>query len=287
MLFFVAGITGHVGGATARHLLQAGHQVRGLVRNPQKAEEWAKQGVEVRQGDFGDAAAVAGALEGVEGAYLMLPPFFTPSPGFPEAQALVDSYREALRRVPSSRVVALSSVGSEKSSGLGLITSTHLLEEGLRDLPFPVAFVRAGSFFENYAYAVQAAASGWFDSFLTPTDRAFPMVATEDIGKEVAQLLTGEWSGNKIVELGSRLSADDVATALSEVLGQPVRARAIPREQWTATLEAQGMPAAFIGPYVEMEDGLLSGWIDFGVAGTEAVAGTVTLAEFFAKVKNG
>jgi len=286
MSFLVAGITGNVGGATARHLLQAGHKVRGLVRNPQKAEKWAKQGVEIIQGDFGDSADVAEALQGVEGAYLMLPPFFTPSPGFPEAQTLVDSFVEALRKAPPPRLVALSSVGSEKTGGLGLITSTHLLEQGLGDLPFPTAFVRAGSFFENYAYAVKAAASGWFDSFLAPPDRAFPMVATEDIGTEVARLLTGSWSGKKIIELGSRLSADDVAKALGGVLGQPVQARAIPRDQWAAVLEAQGMPPAFIAPYLEMEDGLNSGWIDFGVAGTEPVAGTVTLAEFFARVKN-
>ena len=82
------------------------------------------------------------------------------------------------------------------------------------------------------------------------------------------------------------MCADDVAKALGGVLGQPVQARAIPRDQWAAVLEAQGMPPAFIAPYLEMEDGLNSGWIDFGVAGTEPVAGTVTLAEFFARVKN-
>ena len=79
-MFFVAGITGQVGGATARRLLKGGHAVRALARDPQKAAAWAQQGVDVRQGDFNDAAAVAAALEGVEGAFLMLPPILTPDP---------------------------------------------------------------------------------------------------------------------------------------------------------------------------------------------------------------
>ena len=78
-----------------------------------------------------------------------MPPIQTPSPDFREAKAVIASYVEALRQSPPPKLVALSSMGSEKTSGLGLITSTHLMEEALRDLPFPAAFVRAGSFYEN------------------------------------------------------------------------------------------------------------------------------------------
>ncbi|AUX40084.1 uncharacterized protein SOCE26_014810 [Sorangium cellulosum] len=47
-----------------------------------------------------------------------------------------------------------------------------------------------------------------------------------------------------------------------------VRARAIPREQWEASLAAQGMPPGFIRPFVEMEDVYNAGWIAFGVPGS-------------------
>ena len=36
-MYLVMGITGKVGGATARHLLKQGKQVRALVRNREKA----------------------------------------------------------------------------------------------------------------------------------------------------------------------------------------------------------------------------------------------------------
>ena len=283
-MFFVSGITGHVGGATARLLLAQGHGVRTLARDPQKAAAWVERGVDVRRGDFNDAGAVAAALEGVAGAYLMMPPV-APSPGFPEAKAVVASFRAALHEAPPPRLVLLSSVGSEKPHGLGNITATHLLETALADVPFPTAFVRAGSFLENYTFALHTAASGWLDTYLMPTDRAVPMIATADIGHEVARLLVGGWSGRKIVELGSRLSPDDLARALGEVLGRPVEARAIPRERWTASLEAQGMKPGTTGAFEEMEDGFNSGWIDFGVPGAEAVAGTTTPVEVFAQAK--
>lgn len=50
-MFRVMGITGNVGGATARHLLAQGKKVRALVRDREKAVDWAKQGVELVDGD--------------------------------------------------------------------------------------------------------------------------------------------------------------------------------------------------------------------------------------------
>lgn len=284
-MYLITGITGHVGGAAARKLLEQGKKVRALVRNPQKAAEWVVQGVELVQGDWNDAQAIASALRGVEGAYLMMPPTQTPSPGFPEAKAIVASYQDALRKSPPPKLVVLSSMGSEKSSGLGLITSTHLLEEGLKGLPFPVAFVRAGSFYENYLFGLQAAQGGTLPIFYDPTDRKLPMIATEDIGAEVAKLLTTEWTGLRIIELGSLVSSDEMAAQLGEVLGREVKAQAVPRQAWAPALEGMGLPKGSTWAYEEMIEGVNSGWITFGVKGTEHVEGTTSAKQVFAAAK--
>lgn len=285
-MFFVSGITGKVGGAAARRLLEEGHAVRALVRDPQKAAEWSQEGVELRQGDLTDATTVAAALEGVEGAFVMQPTPVAVAPGFLEARAINAGLREALHRSTPPRLVALSSVGSQHTSGLGNITQTHLMEKALGDVPCLTAFVRAGAFIDNNVGALERASStGWFDSFLQPTDRTFPMIAAVDIGREVARLLVGNWSGKKIVELGSPVSPDDLASAMGEALGRPVQARPIPRERWKATLEAMGLPKDKTGPWEEMQDGFNSGWIDFGVPGAEPVAGTVTPAQVFEQAR--
>ena len=44
-MYFIAGITGHVGGAATRQLLAGGKQVRTLARTPSKAKDFASQGV--------------------------------------------------------------------------------------------------------------------------------------------------------------------------------------------------------------------------------------------------
>ena len=282
-LFFVSGITGKIGGAAARQLLQQGHGVRALVRDPQKAAEWSEQGVEVRLGDLTDAKALASAMQGVQGAFLIQPTPMGVSSDFPQAKALNTSFVAALAHTPPPRLVVLSSVGSEQTSGLGNITQTHLLETELRDLPFPTAFVRAGALLENFLGSVERAAStGWFDSFLQPTDRPIPMVATADVGAEIARLLVEGWDGKRIVEVGTLTTPDEIARALSQVLGKPIQARPVPRENWTQTAAKMGLAPDQIGNWEEMEDGFNSGWIHFGVPGTETVTGTTSPAQVFA-----
>jgi uncharacterized protein YbjT (DUF2867 family) len=281
-MFLVTGITGKVGGATARHLLNKGKQVRALVRDPAKAAGWAAKGVELVQGDWIDPEALARALNGVEAAYLMMPPIQTPSRDFREAKAVIASYKQALAKSAPPRLVVLSSMGSEKSSGLGLITSTYLLEQALANEPFPVAFVRAGSFFENYLFGLQAAQGGTLPIFYAPTDRKLPMIATEDIGAEIAKLLTTQWTGKRIIELASLVSADDLAAALGHALGRDVKAQAIPRQAWAGALQQMGMPAGGTWAFEEMVDGVNSGWIGLGVEGTERIEGTTSAKDVFA-----
>jgi uncharacterized protein YbjT (DUF2867 family) len=222
------------------------------------------------------------ALNGVEGAYLMMPPIQAPSRDFREAKAVIASYKEALAKSAPPRLVVLSSMGSEKSSGLGAITSTHLLEQALGNEPFPVAFVRAGSFFENYLFGLQAAQGGTLPIFYAPTDRKLPMIATEDIGAEIAKLLTTEWTGKRFIELGSMVSADDLAAALGQALGRDVKAQAIPRQAWAGALEQMGLPAGGTWAFEEMVDGVNSGWIGLGVEGTERIEGTTSARNVFA-----
>jgi uncharacterized protein YbjT (DUF2867 family) len=284
-MFLVTGITGHVGGAAARRLLTMGKQVRGLVRDEAKASAWSARGVELVQGEWQDAAALARALDGVEGAYLMMPPLQTPSRDFREAKALVAIYREALAKSTPGKVVALSSLGADRTSGMGLITAAHLLEQALGDVACPVACVRAGSFFENYLFGLDAAQGGTLPLFYAPTDRKLPMVATEDIGAEVAKLLTSDWTGRRIVELGSMVSPDELAAELGEALGRDVHAQSVPREAWTGALEQMGLPKGGTWAYEEMIEAVNSGWLRFGVEGTEKVKGSTRAREVFEAAK--
>jgi uncharacterized protein YbjT (DUF2867 family) len=283
-MFFIAGITGHVGGAAARQLLAKGKHVRTLLRTPEKAKAFADQGVEIQQGNLNDADALARALNGVEGAFLLMQPTMTPPPDFSDAKESLASYTAALAKAPVPRLVALSSMGSEKTENLGNITATSMMERAFSNLPFPTAFVRAGSFYENYANALSTAQhTGKYFSF-QPVDFPFPAVGSIDIGKLVAELLLSEWTGKKYVELGSLTTANEMAVAVSKEVGREVQAQAVPRQAWAETLQQFGLPQGSTGPYEQMMESINKGWIAFGQPGTEPVPATQTPEEFFAKV---
>ena len=118
-----------------------------------------------------NAAAIERALKGVDGAFVMLPTIWAPSPDFKEAKGVIANYVEALTKAAPPRVVGLSSMGANRTSGLGMITALSLLEQGFRKLTSPTAFVRAGGFFENFLYGLHVAQGGTLPVYYNPTNR--------------------------------------------------------------------------------------------------------------------
>jgi NAD(P)H dehydrogenase (quinone) len=281
-MYAVMGITGNVGGAVARTLLAKGEKVRGIVRNPEKAAEWQKLGAELFKADYDDVDALTAAFTGVAGVFVMVPPNFAPAPGFAETKTTLKVLHEALSRALPPKAVYLSSIGAEQASGLGLITSSHLLEETMGDLPFSQAFLRPGWFFENSAGDVASARNeGKIRFQLHPLDRKFPLVATADIGNVGAETLPQSWTGIRHIEVAGPegYSPLDIADAFADAVGIPVEAIAVPREQWETLWVSQGMPEGRTAPRAEMVEGFNSGWIHFDVSGTEHMEGATPLRE--------
>src|ERR1700722_5352717 len=80
MMFAITGITGRVGGAVARILLEQAETVRAVVRSRDKGESWAALGCEVVVASVEDGAALTAAFAGTEGVFLMTPPNYDPAP---------------------------------------------------------------------------------------------------------------------------------------------------------------------------------------------------------------
>jgi uncharacterized protein YbjT (DUF2867 family) len=281
-MFAVMGITGQVGAAVADALLASGEQVRAVVRNPEKAAAWKSRGVGLATADYDDASALEAAFRGVDGAFVMIPPQFAPSPDFRESKTTIATIARALNGARPPKAVYLSSIGAQQTSGLGLITALHLLEEAFTALPISGAFLRAGWFMENFAWDVAPALKeGKLFSYLQPLDKTFPMVATVDIGKVGADVLRQSWSGDRFIEIEGprRYSPNQIAATLESVLERRVEAIAVPRSSWVKTFVEQGTPEDRTALRVEMLDRFNSGWIDFGVAGAEHVEGSTELRQ--------
>jgi uncharacterized protein YbjT (DUF2867 family) len=273
----VTGITGQVGGVVARLLLAAGLEVRAVVRDAAKGEVWAKQGCEVALADVNDQQALQHAFEGTEGVFVLLPPTFDPTQGFPEARKTIATLRAALAAAKPSRVVVLSTIGAQATQP-NLLNQLQILEQELGTLPMPVAFLRAAWFIENAAWDVTPAReSGIVPSFLQPLDKLVPMVATADIGRVAAELLRESWTGRRIVELEGpqRISPDMIAESFARLLGRDVSMTIVPRDTWEDLFRSQGMKNPT--PRMQMIDGFNEEWICFEGAENEVRKGRVPL----------
>ena len=121
--------------------------------------------------------------------------------------------KEALEKAQVPRIVVLSSIGGERSSGTGNILTAYILEQ--------VVFVRACSFTENWIHPIQAVKFGNRDAILTvmqKLDQKLAHVATNDIGRVVAQFMienNEQLQHNTIVELKD--PEDISAVAMNEL----------------------------------------------------------------------
>jgi uncharacterized protein YbjT (DUF2867 family) len=262
-MFAITGITGNVGGALARTLLNAGQSVRAVVRDRNKVAEWAERGCEIAIANIEDTAGLAAAFKGAEGVFVLVPPNFDPAPGFPEAQATASILRSALETARPERVVYLSTIGAQATQ-VNLLTQHTLIEGALRGLSIPITFLRPGWFMENSVWDVAPARDkGVIPSFLQPLDKPVPMVATADIGRVAADLLQEAWSSHRVVELEGphRVTPNEIAATFSDLFGRAVRAEAVPRESWEPLFRSQGMKNPT--PRIRMLDGFNEGWIEF------------------------
>lgn len=67
--YFLTGATGFLGGALARYLRGAGHNVRAAVRDPARAGDLGAIGVELHKGDVTDKTSMRAAMTGVDGVF--------------------------------------------------------------------------------------------------------------------------------------------------------------------------------------------------------------------------
>lgn len=275
-MYAVTGITGKVGGIVANTLLEAGLQVRAVVRAAEKGRPWAARGCEVAIASAEDADAMTKAFAGASGVFFMTPPNFDPAPGFPLSVAIAQAVAAAIEQARPGRVVYLSTVGAHVAEP-NLLNNAKLTEEALRMASVPVAMLRAAWFMENAAWDVDAARAGAICSFLQPAQHPIPMIATRDIGRTAAALLQETWTGTRVVELEGprRYSANDIAAAFSTALKRDVAVELPPRDGWEALFRAQGMQ--YPQARMRMLDGFNDGWIDFEGEGTESRRGETTL----------
>ena len=123
-MFLVMGITGKVGGATAEHLLAQGKKVRALVRNREKASSWANQGVELVDVEIGMTRQPSGSnAQRRRRRVCDVAGCLGPLARLQRSQGRDCELCRGAHQGSARRVVALSSMGANRTSGLRVITA--------------------------------------------------------------------------------------------------------------------------------------------------------------------
>jgi uncharacterized protein YbjT (DUF2867 family) len=280
-MFAITGATGNTGSVAAETLLAAGKKVRVVVRNAAKAKGLAERGAEVFTADLSDEAALTRAFEGAEGVFVLSPPDVTLKDFLGERKKLTDGFARVVKAAGVKHVVLLSSIGAQHSDGTGMIRSTHAAEEALRATGLPVTFVRAAYFVENWGAVLQAVQQdGVLPSFIAAS-QAIPMVASRDIGKTIAQALLDGPRGTRVIELAGPVDVkpNDVAAALSKILGKPVNVAEAPLSAVVPTFTSFGFSQNVAELFRELYEGVANGKVAFQGSGTELARGTTPLEE--------
>jgi uncharacterized protein YbjT (DUF2867 family) len=275
VMFVIAGVSGNTGKVVAESLLAQRRPVRVIVRSAAKGDEWKERGAEVAVAELDDVTGLTKAFTGATGAYLLLPPQMASSDSRADNAKRTAGFVKAISASDLGHVVFLSSVGAQHAAGTGPVGSLHDAEVALAQVKNDVTIVRAAYFLENWGGSLYALAQGLLPSFLK-TDRAIPMVAAQDIGSTIARALVEGGHGHSVIELsGPRdYSPDDVAAALSRVVGKPITAQEGPEEAMTAALVGAGFNAHWAGLYQELTHGINVGHVDFERGAARAVRGT-------------
>lgn len=226
----ITGASGKQGGAVIRHLLKNGQSVRGLTRNPLKAEELKKLGIDVVLGDLSDRATLEVALKGISKMYLVTTPY--------EAGTLAET-QQGINAVDAARAARVkhlvySSVGSaDRKTGIPHFESKWKVEQYIKKYHIDATIIRPVFFMENFGtpWFLPAIQKGTLALPMRP-DRKLAMVSVDNIGELVAKaLLNPDKYIGKAIELGSEeLTLPETVALISIASGKKIGYQALPHK---------------------------------------------------------
>lgn len=281
-MYAVIGASGNTGSTVAQTLLDRGRPVRAVVRRAEAAAAFRGQGAGVAVADLADPDALAEALTGVQGTYVMTPPLLDEADPDGTKRRFIHAIRRAAESAGAPPLVVLSSMGAHLPSGTGPVVSLHELERALADYPGSVSFLQAPYFLDNWADAIAPATEQGIFPSLMASGAAIDMASTAEIGRTAADLLLENHNGHRVVELQSsrRYTAQDVASDLARVLGRTLEVVYAPRAEWNDILTGAGLSRAGAQQMAELMDSINSGRIGFSGLGERRTATEAPAALF-------
>ncbi|EYC50873.1 quinone oxidoreductase [Hylemonella gracilis str. Niagara R] len=251
----VTGASGQLGRLVVEGLLasQPASSIVALVRDPSKAAAWAARGVQVRQADYTQPAALTQALKGVDKLLLIS----SSEVGQRTAQHrnVIDAARQA-----GVKLVAYTSILRADSSPLGLAREHRETEALLRASGLPHVLLRNGWYTENYTASAPAAVQHGAVQGSAGTGR-YSFAARADYAAAAVAVLTQEGQAGRVYELAgdTAYTLADYAAEIARLSGKPVVYQDLPEAEYAKALVQIGLPDFVAAMLAESDVGASKG----------------------------
>ena len=216
------GATGTQGGPVARQLVDAGEQVRLLVRDPDKVRDLEARGAEVAVGDLGDLDSLRAAHRGVDRVFLHLPLQYD----FDLHRAYGANAIAAAREAGVELLVVNTTAHVYQNTDVEVYqVRQHVLDE-LRDSGIPTIVLRPTFYMDVWLgpWIKPGIQNAGVLAFALPDDHPFSWVSAEEVGAYcTAALKRPDLAGRTFDVAGpDALTGADIVATLSGLLGKRV-----------------------------------------------------------------
>ncbi|PKV79123.1 NmrA family NAD(P)-binding protein [Nocardia fluminea] len=256
MTVAVTAAGGQLGRLVVEALLDAGERPVAIVRDPGKVADLAARGAQVRQASYDDPAALDAALAGVDRVLLI---------SGNEFGKRVAQHTNVLRAAERAKVrlLAYTSIPRADSNPMLLAAEHRGTEEVLAGAAVPTVLLRNSWYWENYTgAAANAAESGVLYGAMA--QGRVSGAARADYAEAAARVLTGEGHEGRVYELGGdeALTGADLAAAVAEAKGSPVRYADLSKDDYAAALRAAGLEEQYAAALADADAGIGEGLLE-------------------------
>ncbi|MCB2203844.1 SDR family oxidoreductase [bacterium] len=220
------GATGYIGGRLLPRLLQQGHDVRCLVRNPKKIPERDAATSDIVQGDVLRPDTLAAAFEGIDQVFYLVHSMSAGNSDFEQQdRAAATNVSQAAAAAGVKRIVYLGGLGKRDEEQSPHLRSRHEVGDILRSSGIPVTEFRAAvivgsgsASFEMMHHLVNR-----LPAMVTPrwVDVGTQPLAIADLLVYLVESVENEAATGKIIDIGGpeTLTYREMMLTLARVLG--------------------------------------------------------------------
>ena len=213
----ITGATGNVSSGIIAQLKGSAHRLRALVRNPEKAEELRRQGVELQVGDLEKPWTLAPAFAGADTVWILAPPG-------PRAPEQCSNALWAAKQAGARHVVRLSAFGAAHTaptinSRLHALSDAELAASGM-----PFTILKPHYFMQNLLMAARNVAERGVME-LALADGRMGIIDARDVSDFAAHVLTNTGHEGKTYTITgpAAVPMHEVAAAISAAIDRAVK----------------------------------------------------------------